>query len=154
MKSNLAPLRVLPVKRSPRPSGPLGVVDQVRLAFRPQARLATLLGCLLGGFVPLASYVVAHQEIDFSGPPLSAALAVLLVAGGLLFSAKSVYGWSRLAFQSGGKALGFVVLTEGVMIVSRTAWLGLAALGILIGINAISAGCTLSLRKNSLSPSV
>lgn len=152
MKSNAAPASsprlVVTPRRAPKPRAPLGVVDQVRAAFHPRARLATLLGCLLGGFVPLASYVVAHAEIGGSDVAHTV-VAVVLVAGGLLFSARSVYGWSRLAFQSPAKAFGFVVLTEGVMVVSRTPWLGLTALAVLIAINGISAGCTLSLKRTS-----
>ena len=92
-------------RRSPTP---LGVVAQVRLAFRPKARLATVLGALLGGFVPLASYTVAHQEANFD--TLRGWIAVGLVLGGLVFSAKTVREWGELAFHDGRKALGFVVL--------------------------------------------
>ena len=40
--------------RATRPGRPVGIVDQVRTACRRENRLATLLGALLGGFVPLA----------------------------------------------------------------------------------------------------
>ncbi len=126
-------------RRSPTP---LGVVAQVRLAFRPKARLATVLGALLGGFVPLASYTVAHQEANFD--TLRGWIAVGLVLGGLVFSAKTVREWGELAFHDGRKALGFVVLMEGVATLSQTPWLALAALSYLVGINAVATGCTLS----------
>lgn len=127
-----------------------GVVDQVRSALRPRARLATLLGAMLGGFVPVASYVVAHREIDASALlAVHSLIGFALVAGGLLFSAKKVYGWGRLAFQAGGEAVGFTLLMEGVMVFCNTTWLSVAALVYLVGINAISTGCTLSLSGRS-----
>jgi hypothetical protein len=70
-----------------------------------------------------------------------------LALGGLLFSARTVYAWGRLAFQASGKALGFVVLMEGVMTMSHTPWLSPAALAYLVAINGIATGCTLSLNK-------
>ena len=112
----------------------------------PKARLATVTGFLLGGFVPLASYVVSHYEIDPSAP-LYLQIASLLVLGGLCYSARTVYTWGKLAFHSGGKAAGFVVLVEGVMVVSHTPWLALSALVYLIVINGVATGCNLSLGR-------
>lgn len=145
---NTAPRRSSPRLRiapaAPRaPQASPGVVAQVRLALRPKARLATLLGCLLGGFVPLASYVVAHGEVDLE--TVHGMVSLLLVLGGLLFSAKTVFAWGRMAFNHGGKALGFTVLLEGVMTMSHTHWLAFIALGYLVSVNAIATGCTLSL---------
>jgi hypothetical protein len=129
---NAAPRRSSPRLRiaqaAPKaPQAPPGVVAQVRLALRPKARLATLLGCLLGGFVPLASYVVAHREVDTG--TAHGLVSLLLVLGGLVFSAKTVFQWGQLAFQHGGKALGFTVLMEGVMTMSHTPWLALRRWG-------------------------
>jgi hypothetical protein len=122
-----------------------GVVQQVKLAFRHKALLATLIGFLLGGFVPVACYVIAHREgaaFDLAGSK-----SLGLVVGGLAYSAKTVYEWSKLAFTSAVKSLGFVVLLEGVMITSHTVWLGMTALGYLIVINGIATGCTLSVGR-------
>ena len=47
-------------------------------------------------------------------------MTAYIVAGGLLYSAKTVYAWGKLAFHTAAKALGFVVLLEGVMILSQT----------------------------------
>ena len=120
-----------------------GVVEQVRGALRPRARLATALGFLLGGFVPVAVYVIAHHELDWSAP-LYLQRGTLLVLGGLLFSASTEFNWGRMAFHAGGKALGFVVLLEGVMVTSTTAWLAMAALVYLVGVNGVATGCNLS----------
>jgi hypothetical protein len=127
----------------PIPSGPLSVVDQVRLALRPRSRLASSLALLLGGFVPIATYVEAHTEL-VSDQPLYEQLAALFVAGGLLFSAVTMYGWGRLAFTHRSKALGFVVLLEGVMVTSHTRWLALVALGYLACINGVATACNLA----------
>ena len=129
-----------------RRTAPLGVVDQVTAAFRPRARLATILGFALGGFVPLASYVVAHHEID-PAVALYQQIATLLVLGGLLYSAKTVYAWGKLAFRAPLKAAGFVVLLEGVMVFAHTQWLALAALTYLIAINGLATGCNLALDR-------
>ena len=121
------------------------VVGQVRVALQPANRLASVLGSVLGGFVPVATYVLSHSEISsYLSDPRS-----LIVAGGLLYSAKTVYRWGCLAF--GGdvwKAVGFVALTEGVMIRSGTPWLAVAALVILAGINGVATAVTLSTGDN------
>ncbi len=132
--------------RAPRTMQTLGVVDQVREALKPRNRLAACLGALLGGIVPVASYVVAHHELEATRPWWGQ-FASLLVAGGLLYSARTVYGWGRLAFGEPAKALGFVVLLEGVMVLSTTPWLALTCLAYLVGINSVSTGCALSLGR-------
>jgi VIT1/CCC1 family predicted Fe2+/Mn2+ transporter len=129
-----------------RCDSPLGVVDQVSASLRPRARLATLLGFALGGFVPLASYVVAHSEID-PAVSLYAQVTTLLVLGGLLYSAKTVYAWGKLAFRAPAKAAGFVVLLEGVMVFAHTQWLSIAALAYLMAINGLATGCNLALDR-------
>ena len=122
----------------------LGVVDQVRVAMRPRMRLAAMLGAFLGSLVPLTSYVVAHYELR-TDVPLYAQVGTVLVLGGLLFSATTIYTLGKLAFQSAPKALGFVLLTEGALIFARTPWLGWVALAYLVTINAVATGCTLAL---------
>jgi hypothetical protein len=121
-----------------------GVVAQVRKAFEPKNRLATILGFMLGGIVPLASFAVAHYEIHRDAA-LYSQLPTYLVGGGLLYSAKTVWAWGRMAFQNAWKASGFVVLLEGVMVASHLQWLSFAALGYLILINGIATGCNLAL---------
>jgi len=125
------------------PGGPLGVVDQVRVAFSPEHRLAAAVGFLLAALVPVAVYTVAHHEVD-PGQPLWAQPKVALVLGGLAFSAKTVYQWARQAFDDWVKAVGFVVLLEGIMVCSSTRWLALAALAYLVLINGAATGCQLT----------
>lgn len=126
-----------------------GVVEQVRAALAPSARLATALGSVLGAFVPFATYVVAHLELDVSGRPLFGQVATYLTLGGLCFSATTVFRWGQLAFRSTVKAIGFVVLIEGTLIGSGTTALSLLALGLLMTINAIATGCVLSLSERA-----
>jgi hypothetical protein len=101
-----------------------------------------VLGFALGGFIPVATYVVSHYE----NPGWD--VGALIVGGGLLFSARTVFLWSRMAFGGVIKALGFVVLLEGVMVTSETRWLALAALGYLVCINGVATACALALGKS------
>jgi len=144
---DFAPVLPLKAKRAPVPdraARPLGVVAQVRRACARGNRLAAFVGMLLGGFVPVAVYVVAHSE---SGPFKGHERAWVLVAGGLVYSASTVYQWAHLAFGSAVKSIGFVVLVEGVMVTATTHWLALTALGYLVLINGVATACTLSGQK-------
>ena len=126
----------------------LGVVDQARVAMRSENRAATLVGFLLGGGVPAASYLITHQEILPAierGAHLWACVLALLVLGGLIFSAKTVVAWANLAFADKWKAVGFGILIEGVMTLSTNHALALGALAYLVGINGIATGCRLAL---------
>lgn len=123
----------------------VGVIGQVRVAGQNPVALA--IGCLLGGFVPVASFHVAHNEVTSFW-----SLATALVLGGLVYSAKTVFTWGKLAFSCTWKATGFVVLVEGVMVTSKSTWLALAALAYLVAINAVATGCTLALRDAPPAP--
>jgi hypothetical protein len=139
------PARQRTTKRSPSKVKDLGVVGQIRTALRPETLLATTVGFLLGGFVPLATFWLSHHELD--DRPIYAQLVTYIVVGGLVYSAKTVFAWGKLAFQVPAKALGFVVLLEGVLIFSHTSWLSFVALAYLVGINGIATGCILALPK-------
>ena len=119
----------------------LTVIQQVKRAFGAGARLAGFVGLLIGGFVPVATYALVHHEVS-RYPVLW-----VLVAGGLLYSATTVFIWARAAFGSVVKSLGFVVLLEGILTFSHIEALGLSALAILVFINAVSAACALQVRK-------
>lgn len=88
-------------------------------------------GAVIGGFVPLASYTLAHQP----GGVALWSLSTLLVLGGLLYSAPTVYEWAK-GFAGGLKGFGFVLLLEGILVVSPVPWLSVASLVILVGVNA------------------
>lgn len=85
------------------------------------------------GFLPVASYVVAHVEAP-QQPWLYA-----LVAGALIYSAPTLAGWAEKWCGNRVKAWGFTVLLEGVMVFSHIPNLSLSALSILVAINAAYA---------------
>jgi hypothetical protein len=124
----------------------VGVVGQIRFAFSKGAYLGTTIGLVLGGSVPVGAYVICHNELSSAEGWRWTAL-LLLVLGGLLFSAKTVWQWAAAAFQDAWKASGFVVLLEGIMVLAETTWLSWGALGLLIAINGIASGVTLSKGK-------
>lgn len=128
-----------------RQKAPNGVVDDVIIATAARNRLATTLGFILGGFVPLGSYTVAHHEITAFN--LTNLAPLLMVLGGLAYSALTVYQWGNKAFESKFKAFGFVVLIEGIMTLSNITWLSIAALVLLVSINGISTGTKLALKR-------
>lgn len=98
---------------------------------------AGFLGMVLGGFVPLATYEMVHYEVTHDK------LYWALIAGGLVYSALTMYRWARRAFEDWAKAIGFVVLLEGTMTFSKAPWLSLAGLSILMILNGVSAAKSL-----------
>jgi len=130
LKPELKPLTYAEVEE-------MTAMEQARQVFDGQHWMATIAGLVLGSFVPLASYTLIHWETAARRE------LWLLVAGGLIYSALTVYKWARQAFHYPLKAFGFVVLLEGVMTCSRIRWLGLAGLAILMTVNGISAAISL-----------
>jgi len=127
----------------------LGVVDQVVLATRPENKVALRIGAYLGSSAPLVTYLVAHLGLDFE-KPLQEQWIAALVLGGLIYSSLTVYEWMKRALGNKGlKAMGFVVLMEGTMAFVHGSlwWVTLIPLSILIGINAVAMGCTMSLDR-------
>ncbi|PTY03928.1 hypothetical protein DB346_02850 [Verrucomicrobia bacterium LW23] len=122
------------------------LVAQVRLACSPAHRLAMFCGALMGGIVAFLGYYIAHHEapqhVLVPGWPSP---LWILVAGALLFSAKTVWQFGQRAFNDRWKATGFVLILEGVMVFSSTDWLAMTALAYLIIINAIATGTNLAL---------
>jgi hypothetical protein len=123
------------------------VIDQVRVAFSVSA-IGLVVGLVLGASVPLTTYFISHYEWKEPWSVYS-----LLVIGGLTFSANSVYFWTKSAFRSGIKALGFVLLTEIAMVFSHISWINFLCLGILIAINAVSSGANLVIEPKVKKPS-
>lgn len=115
------------------------VIGQIKLAFANP--LPLIIGALLGALVPLATYTVGHAELEAAG---WSSVPGAIVVGGCLFSAITVYKWGRRAFDCAFKALGFVVLSEGVMTFSHTPWLSVLVLSFLVAINAVANGANLA----------
>jgi hypothetical protein len=135
--------------RSPRSPKKLNVVEQVREAIKPKHRLASLLAFLLGSIVPVAIFLV-KEEVK-PGVALYEQLASYLVAGGLCFSAITVYSWGRQAFRISLKAVGFCLLIEGCMVCSQNWWLSFVALMYLVCINGIGTAVNLTLKADAVS---
>lgn len=120
---------------------PHSIVDQFRLACQKQNRIAMIAAFILGGFVPAATFCLVHWGVTQS------VWLWLIVAGGLIFSAKTVYHWGVVAFSNAIKAFGFCVLVEGVMTFSPPSlmFLSIAGLFMLIMVNGVATGCNLAL---------
>jgi hypothetical protein len=124
------------------------VVSQLECAVRnPQA---ALLGAVIGGLVPWFGRTLAHEEIPgaWSTSPMLALAMLAVVLGCACFSGISVYKFGKAAFGDSRKALGFVCALEGVMLVSRGA-IGIAALVVLVAINAIANGSVIALSRDA-----
>ena len=118
------------VKKKPASTRDYSILSQLR-ALRGQ-RLASLTGAIIGAVVPILVYRIAHHHAAAT-PALW-----LIVAGGLLFSASSVYSWGLRLF--GGqwyKAGGFTILLELSTVFVR-GWESKLALSVLILINSIN----------------
>ncbi len=137
---------VKPVVKRPRsvPSE-LSFPDKVRAAFSRKNALGSVLGALAGGLVPVASYYVAHTEMDLHNDPFSVFTAIVI--GCLVYSASSVFQFGVQAFHSRWKAFGFVVLTEGILVFSAQTWLALTCLAYLVVINAVNSAVNISRKK-------
>jgi hypothetical protein len=96
-----------------------------------------IIGAALGAFIPCASYQLSRHECT-TYPYLW-----ILVAGGFLFSSFTVYEWAKTAFGHAVKAFGFVILTEGVLVLCHTNWLAVSGLVILVVLNATATASNL-----------
>lgn len=94
--------------------------------------LATAIGGIIGAIVPVLVFRIAHYHVEAT-PALW-----LIVAGGLLFSASSVYGWGLKLFGGAWyKAGGFTLLIE-LSTVFVQGWESYVALSVLCLINAVN----------------
>lgn len=117
----------------------LTVVDEIQPpapALEPVSRwhaVRRAFGFALGAYMPLASYMEVHAGTEIPTRPI----LWVLVAGCLVFSSISVYRWAVRRW-TWPKALGFVVLLEGVLMFCGVRWLSVAGLAILMLLNGIS----------------
>lgn len=95
--------------------------------------IGQLCAAIASGFLPIASFVLAHYE-SATNP-----LLWILVAAALTFSAPTLASWAQKWCGHPAKAWGFTVLLEGVMVFSHTPALSFAGLAILVAINASNA---------------
>jgi hypothetical protein len=118
-----------------------GVVAQIKFATKKQNRLAMICGALLGAFVPVATFVIAHLEVAVHP------WMWLAVAGGLGYSALTVFEWARSAVKHPVKAAGFVLILEGAMTFSSTIQLAFGALAVLVAVNGVATGVNLAIEQ-------
>ena len=134
-----------PRRASAKPPARLGILGQIETVCKPENFLGAILGTSFGGFVPVATYTLCHVEI--AGHPVmqadhSIAWGIVwlccLVAGGAVYSVHTVTQWGKVGFRHWDKAVGFVVIMEGVMMTASTQPLRRTALAFLIIINAFA----------------
>lgn len=106
---------------------------KVALTVREQRTVGQFIAALAAGFLPVASFVIAHVEAP-SNPWMWA-----LVIAGLTFSAPTLVDWATKWCKDRWKSWGFTVLLEGVMVFSTVQYLAVAGLLILVAINCHSA---------------
>ncbi len=116
------------------------IVSQLHTAVQNPA--ATLLGAVLGGIIPWFAREVLHGEVSSATDP-----RLLIVVGCMAFSMATVYGFGLATFRSGWRAVGFCAAVEGVAVFARTPRIWLAALLVLILINAVATGCKIALSR-------
>jgi hypothetical protein len=125
------------------------IVSQLECAVRrPQA---TLIGALIGGLVPWFARTLAHEEVPDAWTAGSHGLALAMIAvvlGCAMFSALTVYKFGKATFGDNRKAIGFTLALEGVMLVSHGAT-SVAALAVLVLINALGNGATIALARDA-----
>lgn len=139
--------------RSRRPavdrSATTDVMTQLEIARRNPH--AAAIGAVLGGLIPWFGRTLAHGEIPSTWTSGQHGLALAMIAvvlGCAGFSGLSVYKFGRAAFNDERKALGFVLALEGVMLVSHGAT-SVAALVVLIAINAVANGSVIALARDA-----
>lgn len=131
--SSLQPVTSFPLspKKKPKPV--------ILKAHRRSAQ--QVIAGIAAGFLPVASYVIAHIEAQqpsavliFGQPAL-----YLLVLAALAYSAPTLATWAKRWAGSTWKAWSFTVLLEGVMVFSHIQPLSLTGLVLLVSINAVTA---------------
>lgn len=118
------------------------ILDQVRAAARNPLALAF---SMVPGFIPIAIFKVAHEEIPNEKVLWLKVAMIAMVLGGCLFSAKSVFAWLKV-FCGGDKfkAAGATVLIELAMTIPHSVGLTHAALSLLVIINMVAAASNLA----------
>jgi VIT1/CCC1 family predicted Fe2+/Mn2+ transporter len=105
----------------------------IKVSAAQKRTIGQAMASVASGFLPIASFVMAHYESK-TNP-----LLWVLVAAALLFSAPTLADWAAKWCGNKYKAWGFTVLLEGVMVASHTEYLSFAGLIILVVINATNA---------------
>jgi hypothetical protein len=105
----------------------------VKLNASDKRMFGQFIAAVAAGFLPIASYMLAHQEVK------TQPMLWILVLAALVFSAPTLATWAKKWCGGQYKAWGFTILLEGVMVCSQIELLSVAGLIILIAINGHSA---------------
>ena len=119
------------VQLKPKPAKARKVLP--KLTASDQRTFGQVIAAVAAGFLPVASYVIAHIEAPdrpWMWP---------LVAAALVYSAPTLADWSERWCKNRWKAWGFTALLEGVMVFSTIGYLAITGLAILVSINAHAA---------------
>jgi hypothetical protein len=95
--------------------------------------IGQFVAAIASGFLPIASFVIAHHEAA------QQPLLWILVAAALMFSAPSVASWAEKWCGNVYKAWGFTILLEGVLVFAHHEALSFGGLTMLVMINAANA---------------
>ena len=132
----------------------LSVIDSIHRATARTNRLGLILGSTVGAIAPVGVFSIAHSGVILSTLSLWRQPVAYLALGGLVFSALSVVTWTERLFRSKTKAIAWTILVEGIMTFAPPAlvWLSWVCLALLIGVNAISNGCSVALDRAESRP--
>ena len=153
-----APSRKRSAKKSVRvirKASDMSLVEQVRTAFDLRRnKLAMVIGAPFSA-IPFASWWLTHNElVTLLNSPMNAwnvfriAMVVAVILGCLVFSAKSVFQFAKVALRDKAKSIALVVLLELILLFSGTEGLSIGALAVLIGINLVANTCNIALDSN------
>lgn len=104
-----------------------------KLTAADQRTFGQVIAAVAAGFLPVASYAIAHLEA-----PDRPWMWPLVVAA-LVYSAPTLAEWAERWCKSRWKSWGFTCLLEGVMVFSTIDYLAVTGLAILVSINAHAA---------------
>jgi VIT1/CCC1 family predicted Fe2+/Mn2+ transporter len=119
-------------KKAAKPRA-LPTAAPIKVSAAQKRTIGQFVAAIASGFLPIASFVIAHQEAA------SQPLLWILVAAALMFSAPSVASWANKWCGHQIKAWGFTVLLEGTLVFAHHEALSLGGLAILILVNASNA---------------
>jgi hypothetical protein len=133
----------------------ISITEQITRAFKKKNRLPFGIGAAMGSFVPIAIFCLTQYTMGVSHDIIAGVQEypwlMGLIFGGCIFSAKSVFQWSRAAFAKDWvKAAGFVIILEGCMVLAPILTLKIIAGLFLILINAFASGSSVLLEKKEI----
>lgn len=122
------------------------MASKMKMTAADKKTVGQVLAATAAGFLPIASYAIAHHEMNANK------WLGLLVIAALVFSAPTLAQWAQKWCKSPYKAWGFTVLLEGVMVFSKMPWLSITALVILGAINCHAAYMAAAVKPKTLKP--